>query len=44
VRGHDFALADIMDASEMAWNRLANNHRLVRSLCAAALVPASSAL
>jgi hypothetical protein len=25
------SLADIMDASEMAWNRFANNHGLVRS-------------
>ena len=37
------SLADIMDASEMAWNRFANNHTLVRSLCAVAWVPAPPA-
>jgi hypothetical protein len=36
--------ADIMDASETAWNRFANNHGLVRSLCAVAWAPASPAL
>src|SRR5271169_4343547 len=30
------SLADIMEACEMAWNRFANNHGLVRSLCAVA--------
>jgi hypothetical protein len=30
------SLADIMDASEVVWNRFANNHSLVRSLCAVA--------
>src|SRR5690242_6035513 len=34
------SLADIMDACETAWNRFANNHGLVRSLCAVAWVPA----
>jgi transposase len=38
------SLADIMDASEMAWNRFANNHTLVRSLCAVAWAPAPPAL
>src|SRR5881392_578526 len=38
------SLADIMDASERAWNRFANNHTLVRSLCAVAWVPASPTL
>ena len=37
------SLADIMDASEMAWNRFANNPTLVRSLCAVAWVPAPPA-
>ena len=37
-------LAAIMDACEMAWNRFANNHALVRSLCAVAWAPASPAL
>src|SRR5580693_2652397 len=37
------SLADIMDACEMAWNRFATNTGLVRSLCAVAWVPASSA-
>ena len=37
-------LADIMDACEMAWNRFATNNGLVRSLCAVAWAPASSAL
>src|SRR5271168_2756178 len=37
-------LADIMDACEMAWTRFANNHSLVRSLCAVAWAPASPAL
>jgi acetyl-CoA acetyltransferase len=36
--------ADIMDACEMAWNRFANNHRLVRSLCAVAWGSASPPL
>jgi transposase len=35
--------ADIMDACEMAWNRFAANHGLVRSLCAVAWAPASPA-
>ena len=38
------SLADIMDACEMAWNRFATNHGLVRSLCAVAWAPASPAL
>ena len=38
------SLADVMDACEMAWNRFATNHRLIRSLCAVAWAPASSAL
>ena len=38
------SLADIMDACEMAWNRFANNHGLVRSLCAVAWASASPAL
>src|SRR5437868_12214653 len=38
------SLADIMDASEMAWNRFASNHSLVRSLCAVAWAPAPPAL
>ena len=38
------SLADIMDACEMAWNRFANNHRLVRSLCAVAWGSASPPL
>ena len=38
------SLAAIMDACEMAWNRFANNHGLVRSLCAVAWAPASPAL
>jgi transposase len=33
------SLANIMDVSEMAWNRFANNHGLVRSLCAVAWAP-----
>ena len=33
-------LADLMDACEMAWNRFAANHGLIRSLCAVAWVPA----
>ena len=37
------SLADIMDACEMAWNRFANNHGLVRSLCAVAWATASPA-
>jgi hypothetical protein len=37
-------LADIMDACEMAWNRFATNHGLIRSLCAVAWAPASPAL
>jgi hypothetical protein len=32
-----------MDACEMAWNRFATNTGLVRSLCAVARAPASSA-
>jgi hypothetical protein len=32
-----------MDACEMAWNRFATDHRLIRSLCAVAWAPASSA-
>ena len=38
------SLADIMDACEMAWNRFATNHGLVRSLCAVAWAPASPTL
>jgi hypothetical protein len=38
------SLANIMDVSEMAWNRFANNHGLVRSLCAVAWAPAPLAL
>ena len=38
------SLTDIMDACETAWNRFANNHGLVRSLCAVAWAPASPAL
>ena len=38
------SLADIMDACEMAWNRFATDHRLIRSLCAVAWAPASSAI
>jgi putative transposase len=38
------SLADIMDACEMAWNRFATDHRLVRSLCAVAWAPASPAI
>ena len=34
-------LADIMDACEVAWNRFAANHGLIRSLCAVAWAPAS---
>jgi hypothetical protein len=37
------SLADIMDACEVAWNRFATNTGLVRSLCAVAWAPASSA-
>jgi len=37
------SLAAIMDACEMAWNRFASNHSLVRSLCAVAGAPASPA-
>src|SRR6202049_579310 len=33
-------LADIMDACEMAWNRFATDHGLIRSLCAVAWAPA----
>ena len=36
-------LADIMDACEMAWNRFATNHDLIRSLCAVAWAPATPA-
>ena len=35
------SLADIMDAGEMAWNRFATNHHLIRSLCAVAWAPAA---
>ena len=38
------SLADIMDACEMAWNRFATNHHLIRSLCAVAWAPASPTL
>src|SRR5271163_2014738 len=38
------SLADIMEACEMAWNRFANHHGLVRSLCAVAWAPASPTL
>src|SRR3984893_16573827 len=38
------SLADIMDACEMAWNRFAPNHGLIRSLCAVPWGPASLAL
>src|SRR5437764_835463 len=38
------SLADIIDASAMAWHRLANNHALVRALCAVASPPAPPAL
>ena len=38
------SLAAIMDACETAWNRFANNHDLVRSLCAVTWAPASPAL
>jgi hypothetical protein len=38
------SVADVMDACEMAWNRFANNHGLVRSLCAVAWASASPAL
>src|SRR6516164_9072996 len=38
------SLADIMDACEMAWNRFATNHRLIRSLCAVPWAPASPIL
>ena len=38
------SLMDIMDACETAWNGFANNHGLVRSLCAVAWAPASLAL
>ena len=38
------SLADIMDACEMAWNRFATNHGLIRSLCAVPWTPASPAL
>jgi hypothetical protein len=38
------SLADVMDACEMAWNRFATNHGLIRSLCAVAWAPASLAL
>ena len=38
------SLADIMDACEMAWNRFATNHSLIRSLCAVAWAPASPAV
>jgi DDE superfamily endonuclease len=38
------SLAHIIDACEIAWNRFANNHALVRSLCAVAWAPALPAL
>ena len=38
------SLADIMDACEMAWNRFATDHGLIRSLCAVAWAPALPAL
>ena len=38
------SLADLMDACEMAWNRFATDHGLIRSLCALAWAPASPAL
>src|ERR1700730_1413563 len=38
------SLADIMDACEMAWNRFATDHRLIRSLCAVDWAPALSAI
>ena len=38
------SLADVMDACEMAWNRFATDHGLIRSLCAVAWAPASPAL
>jgi hypothetical protein len=34
------SLTDIMDACEMAWNRFATNHDLIRSLCAVSWAPA----
>jgi hypothetical protein len=37
------SLADVMDACEMAWNRFATNHGLIRSLCAVAWAPAAPA-
>src|SRR5260370_596585 len=37
------SLADIMDACEMAWNRFAADHSLIRSLCAVAWAPVSPA-
>jgi transposase len=37
------SLADIMDACEMAWNRFAADHALIRSLCAVACAPAAPA-
>jgi hypothetical protein len=37
------SLADIMDACEMAWNRFATDHRLIRSLCAVRWAPVSPA-
>ncbi|MGB9644887.1 MAG: IS630 family transposase [Stellaceae bacterium] len=37
------SLAEIMDACETAWNRFAADHALIRSLCAVAWAPASSA-
>jgi hypothetical protein len=33
------SLAAIMDAGEMAWNRFAVDHALIRSLCAVGWVP-----
>ena len=37
------SLADIMDACEMAWNRFATDHGLIRSLCAVACAADSPA-
>jgi hypothetical protein len=38
------SLTDIMDACEMAWNRFATNHDLIRSLCAVSWAPALPSL
>jgi len=37
-------LKHIMDAGEMAWQRFAADHGLIRSLCAVACAPASASL